>query len=120
MGLLNCKRKTLKKGVDNSVDNDIYRWILETWGKGGCINSDNVIEKARRSALENHYSSVHFNRGWFQKLRHRFNLKYVTFHGEAASVPTEIVLEWKQKLVTILEKWSPEDIYNIDETGLFY
>ena len=40
--------------------------------------------------------------------------------GEAASVDTSVVSNWKSKLSTLLEGYSPDCVYNVDETGLFY
>ena len=41
-------------------------------------------------------------------------------HGEAASVDLSTVRDWKSKLKEICKDYKPEDIFNADETGLFY
>ncbi|CAG8629841.1 3807_t:CDS:2, partial [Diversispora eburnea] len=41
-------------------------------------------------------------------------------HGEAASTPLENLSEERKKLQELLSNYDPEDIYNTDETGLFY
>jgi len=40
--------------------------------------------------------------------------------GEAASVEGEAVEDWVSRLPTILEGFSPDDVFNMDETGMFY
>ena len=41
--------------------------------------------------------------------------------GEAASVASEVVDEWVgTKIPMLLNEFSPSDIYNIDETGLYW
>ena len=40
--------------------------------------------------------------------------------GESADVPNNVVDDWKQKLPTIIEGYELRDIYNMDETGLFF
>ena len=41
--------------------------------------------------------------------------------GESAGVDQEIVCVWKDgKLQELLRKYEPQDIYNVDETGLFW
>jgi len=43
------------------------------------------------------------------------------FYGEKSSADTNGANEWSlTKLPEILKKISPQDIYNADETGLFY
>jgi hypothetical protein len=49
------------------------------------------------------------------------NIKFKRFHGEKSSADTNGADEWSlAKLPEILKKISPQDIYNVDETGLFY
>lgn len=53
------------------------------------------------------------------KKRNGINCKKLS--GEAASVPEEIVVDWiRDSLPEILHGYSLEDVYNFDETGLFY
>ena len=40
--------------------------------------------------------------------------------GEAGCVNTSITNDWFHKIKTILNDNANEDIYNLDETGLFY
>ena len=58
--------------------------------------------------------------GWFRGFQKRFNIKRINFHGEAGSANLETVDNWLSTLKGILEDFSPDDVYNIDETGLFY
>ncbi|CAG8652969.1 6041_t:CDS:1, partial [Ambispora gerdemannii] len=41
-------------------------------------------------------------------------------HGEAASAPLENLPEEQKKSQELLSNYNPENIYNADETGLFY
>ena len=43
-----------------------------------------------------------------------------TMTGERGDVGTTTVDDWKKKLLAICEGYRPEDIFNIDETGLFF
>ncbi|CAF1684530.1 unnamed protein product, partial [Adineta ricciae] len=40
--------------------------------------------------------------------------------GEAASVDSETVEDWTSRLPMILENYDLHDVYNCDETGLFF
>jgi hypothetical protein len=49
------------------------------------------------------------------------NLVYKTILGEGAIVNPETVIDWKsEELPKIIDVYQPKDIFNIDETGLFY
>ena len=44
----------------------------------------------------------------------------ITKHGEEASVDEDVIATAIPKLRELLEKYDLKDIYNMDETGLFY
>ena len=41
-------------------------------------------------------------------------------HGEAGGADQQGVARAQRELPGIIEKYRPEDVFNIDETGLFY
>ena len=46
---------------------------------------------------------------------------YKSVYGESAAVNQETVTDWiEYKLPKIIEKYKSRDIFNADETGLFY
>jgi hypothetical protein len=60
--------------------------------------------------------------GWLYKLKRRHGLKEIRRHGEAGSVDMQKVeVEHKQLKVLIGESgYKLKDVFNMDETGLFY
>nr|XP_002736427.2 PREDICTED: tigger transposable element-derived protein 4-like [Saccoglossus kowalevskii] len=57
--------------------------------------------------------------GWLDSFRKRHNVVF-SMTGESGDVNNEIVEQWKDKLPSLLDGYEPRDIYNMDETGLFY
>src|SRR5438034_5479795 len=47
-------------------------------------------------------------------------LKQYCFHGEAGSVAEVSVMAAREKLQLILTRFEEKDLYNMDESGLFY
>jgi hypothetical protein len=64
-------------------------------------------------------SMPEFSQGWTTRFKQRHNLARRQQHGEAQSVPTEAHTEMNA-LRAICNSYNPEDIYNMDETGLFW
>jgi hypothetical protein len=60
-----------------------------------------------------------FSDGWLTRFKQRHSLRYHTFHGESASVPTSVHDEMKP-IQAICDQYQPQDIYNMDETGLYW
>ena len=58
--------------------------------------------------------------GWVDKFKKRHNLKQYTMHGEASSAPLENLGAMREKLRQTLKDFAPENIFNCDETGLFW
>jgi hypothetical protein len=60
--------------------------------------------------------------GWLGRLKVRLGLHEFKRHGEAASASPEVVEEERKRVRELIEKggFKARDIYNMDETGLFY
>lgn len=58
--------------------------------------------------------------GWLEKFRNRHAISFRKINGESASVDNSTVEEWTNRLSTILDGYHPSDVFNADETGLFY
>ena len=58
---------------------------------------------------------------WIDRWKKRHGVSRIIKAGESGGVDVEIVREWKDgKLQSILSTYQPNDIYNADETGLFW
>lgn len=59
--------------------------------------------------------------GWLQNFKVRHDVKFRTEQGEAAAIDLEKVEDWRQEVLTdALSKYSADDVFNADETGLFW
>lgn len=62
-----------------------------------------------------------FSRAWIDRFKRRYDIKWGKLHGEGASVSTEVTSEWiKSVWPSLKRRYSECDIFNGDETGLFY
>ncbi|XP_032871920.1 tigger transposable element-derived protein 1-like isoform X2 [Amblyraja radiata] len=60
--------------------------------------------------------------GWFKRFKRRHNFHHVRFNGQAAGADNRSAAAFKEELHGIIadEKYLPEQIFNVDETGLFW
>ena len=59
--------------------------------------------------------------GWLSRWKVRHDIKYRSVCGENAAVDKEVCEDWKDKTsLPILERYDPNNIYNADETGLYW
>lgn len=61
-----------------------------------------------------------YSTGWLRSFIKRNNITFGSMCGERSDVNEKVVEDWKHKLATICEGYSQNDIFNMDETGLFY
>ncbi|CAM4402597.1 unnamed protein product [Caretta caretta] len=62
------------------------------------------------------------NQGWLNGFRNHFNLKNVQTTGKAASANEDAAKAYPEQLKKIIEEkgYLPEQVFNTDETGLFW
>ncbi|KAM9364931.1 tigger transposable element-derived protein 1-like [Pholidichthys leucotaenia] len=63
------------------------------------------------------------SKGWFEKFKRRFGLRSVPLYGEAASADQEAALHYvEDQFPKLIEEggYLPEQVFNMDETGLFW
>jgi len=77
-------------------------------------------EKARRLADELREPNFKALWSWVQRWTQRHNLTSVVLHGAGGSVNLEEAEEWMATIQGLLQDFEPENIFNMDETGLFY
>lgn len=60
--------------------------------------------------------------GWLSRYKERSGLREIKCHGEAASSSPETVERERRRIQELIKKhgYKPCDIFNADETGLFY
>lgn len=63
---------------------------------------------------------LQFSSGWADSFMLRHNISQMFRHGEAATVTPEAVSLARKQVIEILSNCKLSDVYNIDETALFY
>jgi hypothetical protein len=114
----NLKRE--KKTPFPLIEEALTVWV-ENALQADIIITDSILStKALGFAFLLKENKFKGSNGWVDKFKKRHNLKQYHIHGEAASVPLENLETMRENLKQILKNYSPEDIFNCDETGLFW
>ncbi len=58
--------------------------------------------------------------GWLEKFRQRYASSFKTAFGESNNVNLETVTKWSKSIPTLCSSNNPRNIFNLDETGLYY
>lgn len=104
-----------------AVDSLTYEWFCRARANKIPLSGPLIREKALEIAKEVGASDdFKASGGWLDKFRKRHNISYKNICGEAGSVDENVVGEWKGKLREICDGYLEQDIFNCDETGLFF
>jgi hypothetical protein len=83
-----------------------------------------AIVKAKQIAAELSIPEDDFKASWqwLQNFRTRKGLQEILLHGEGGEVDKNnvVLLTQLDTLYDVIKEYDPEQVYNMDETGLFY
>ena len=82
----------------------------------GVMLKHEALIRGEELGLENFTAS----NGWLESFASRYQLNMSKLHGESAEVDEQICDQWKSQLPTICKDYKLENIYNVDETGIFF
>ena len=97
-------------------------WVKQALSKN-LIISDNILrEKAKDFAKDLNIAenTLVFSNGWLGGFKTRNFLSKQKIHGEANDAPLAILPEKRAELQELISNFDLNDVFNCDETGLFY
>ena len=113
-------RRKVAKVISSVVDQNTLQFFEKARAKNLPISGPLLKAAARKFASQEINVSLVFSEGWLSSFRKRNNLSFNVEHGEARSADPESGRIWQESLPEILHAYPLEDIFNADETGLFY
>lgn len=117
------KLKRIRKPVNREVDQALLQWFKQKRTQNVPISGPILQEKAEEFSKilspSNETSSC--SKSWIDRFKKRYHISSSKIHGEGASVSAETTKYWLDNVwPTIRRDYSDSDIFNGDETGLFY
>lgn len=105
------------------LEEKVMKWIEAARTLKIALPPSLIIKKALEIASEIGVSSdFKASWQWFSKFKARHGLNSILLHGEGGEVDRNDpkLLEALHRLESIISTFKPENIYNMDETGLFF
>ncbi|KAL4121029.1 hypothetical protein QTP88_013614 [Uroleucon formosanum] len=113
--------KRLKCSQHQDVDQALLEWFKIQRSKNIPISGPILQEKA--TEIEKRFNKIDFqcSSSWITRFRQIHNIVFGKISGESSSVPAGVSKNWLEHVWPNLRKnYADCDIYNADETGLFY
>lgn len=116
----NSKTVKFRRTEASEIDKVVFNWFSVIRGKDIPVSGVLLQEKAKEVAESLGLQNFKASNGWLEKFKIRHNLTFKSICGEEKSVNLEQVTDWIEKLKNICDGYEAKNIYNADETGLFY
>lgn len=117
----NVNKKRDRKPKYENLNKAMSLWFEQMIQKGTVVTGPILMEKAEQFAIQLDIPNFKANVGWLQRWKKSQNIYFKKLHGESASADTDSAESFKRNVLpALLEKYALNEIYNADETGLFY
>ena len=118
----NCEQRYIKrrKTEYSDLNQQVWEWFCLARSNNVPITGKLLQEKALLLSVEMGHDDFTASNGWLHSFQKRHNIKQAVLSGEAADVQQTTVDDWCQRLPTICEGYDLKDIFNSDESALFY
>ena len=117
----NSQRLTMRRSKFQDMEAALIKWVTMVRENNIALNGPLVLEKATEFANLMGITDFHANQGWLTRFKKRENLNFQAVCGEAGGVDSTVVRDWTETVLpSKLAQFHEDDIFNVDETGLFY
>jgi hypothetical protein len=113
--------KRITKSTDyDEINCALFEWFVSARAKGipicGPLIQIKALETAKKLGKHNFKASS----GWLESFKHRHNIVFNAMCGEANDVDMQTAADWKRKIEDLVAGYESRNVYNGDETGLFF
>ncbi|KAJ8886996.1 hypothetical protein PR048_013210 [Dryococelus australis] len=116
----NMKMKKLQGADHEDVEKDLLAWFNQSRGQNMTIMGPMIQEKTNLFAIMLKVDGFKCSTGWLDRFKRQNGITWHKVVRESAAVPCGVMEQWLLTVHKILERYSPQDIYNTDETGVVY
>lgn len=116
----NCVRMNRLPTKTHAFDQKLYEWFQNKRARNFLISQENLKGMALKLANKYNVKDFKASDGYINRFRARHKIKSRSVVGEAGIVKTDAIEEFKVFYNLKLLEYEPKNIFNADETGLFW
>ncbi|XP_064414835.1 jerky protein homolog-like [Latimeria chalumnae] len=116
-------RKRACTASDAPLDTAVYNWFVQERAVGTPISGPIVKAQAEKFCKElNGENNFAASQGWLDRFKRRHGISQVKISGEIRSADSEAANTFSDELKAYLEEegFTEEQVYNADESGLYF
>ena len=115
---LNGKR--MRKPKFEALKEALQMWFATMQVKKAIISDAILLEKGKEFVARLKREEFMASSGWLSHFKARHRISQKVLHGDSVSVDAISVSTARSALKKVTSAYALRDIYNMDETGLFY
>lgn len=119
-GSFASKKLRVQEGKFPEVEDILITFLTQCRASNIPVSGPLLMEKAQEIAVKLNVKGACFSTGWLHKFKMRHGISSQVISGESKDAPDETVDEWFKNLPSKIDGYQLKNIYNVDETGLFY
>ena len=112
--------KRVKQQKYPQIDEMMLEWFEEARDRNYVINDEIIKQTALVFGSDLGLTDFKASSSWVIAFKRKHGIKYPPLYGEASSVSEVVVEDYKTQFNGIIEGYDPKDIFNFDETSLFF
>ena len=112
--------KRFRESKYSELNEALHSWYLLAVSKNVFPNGVILAEKAKEIAARLGVDDFKASNGWLDRWKKKHNIKKMTISGESGDVSGDTVDSWKERVPEIVEGYQVEDVWNLDESGVFW
>ena len=102
------------------VEEALVSWLKYARSQNVPISVPILQTKAEKLAAELGFDDFKCSTGWLSRSKERHDIVFKTVSCESAVVDGDVVASWRDNLGTLIQDYKTKDVFNIDETGIFF
>ncbi|XP_040070451.3 tigger transposable element-derived protein 6-like [Ixodes scapularis] len=115
------KKKNLKTTPHEKLEEALFMWFNDMRARNVPLSGEVVQQKALNYACLLGFDEFKASPGWLSRFKERYGIVGKVSSGESSSVNKQGADEWlSENVPEILGRYAVQDVYNADESGLFY
>ena len=117
----NPQRKRKRAGKSEDVEEALLQWFSHARSRQIPVSGPLLMEKATQLAEGMGLVDFKPTSGWLERWKDRHSIKFKKQHGEKQDADDFSAERWiVEVLPDLLKDYQPRDIFNADETGLYW
>ncbi|CAF1086653.1 unnamed protein product [Brachionus calyciflorus] len=112
--------KRIREAHHPTLEEALYLWALNCVSQGISISEELLIQKAMKFGEAFGIGQFSYSAGWISRFKTRHNFSSYRIQGESGSIDKSSIEPLRKKLYEETAGYDLCDIYNLDETALFF